>query len=793
MRKLLYLFVLVAGIANAQIVNIPDANFKVKLLEADTSNEIAQNAEGLNIKIDADSDGEIQLSEALQVAYLDVSNSNISDLTGIASFTNLQELMCHTNPLTSLDTSGLNNLTYLNCSFTNISNLQVNGSPNLNRLYCYYSNLSTLDVSQLSNLTDLQCHANHFTSLNVSALVNLQILVIQSNPLTSIDLSNQSNLIELAATGCNFSSLDLSGCTNLRFLTAHDNGLTSLNISGLSHLTALECANNNLSNLDFSSATDLTFVNLENNTLQQLDLSHNPLLENLNISLNLIITYVNLKNGGNSSEFSLGACPSLHYVCADEGEIDAINASNASFSITDIEVNSYCSFTPGGNYNTISGTVRFDADGNGCDANDSAQPLVRMNMAGPNANGATFSNLEGNYVFYTGAGSFDWFPDIENATWFNVTPTTGTTTFSNNNGNIAQQDFCLSANGNHPDVEIVIAPRMPARPGFDAVYKVVYKNKGNRALSGNLIFSYDDAVLDFVSSTVSPNSQAIGELSFSYTNLLPFENRSFYITLNVNGPMGIPPVNIGDVLNFTATISPGEGDENPSDNQFQYHQTVVGSFDPNDIICIEGNIVSPSEIGNYLHYVINFENTGNAEAENIVVREVIDVSQFDVNSLQLMNSSSPVTARLTGNVAEFIFSSIHLEAGGHGNILLKMKTKNTLVEGDSVSKKVNIYFDYNFPVETLPENTLFQALSNPDIDIDASISIYPNPSKGMVHINCASTIKSVQMYDIQGRLLQTNLVNKNQTDFDISNQSSGVYFLKVISENGIGVKKIVRE
>jgi hypothetical protein len=257
--------------------------------------------------------------------------------------------------------------------------------------------------------------------------------------------------------------------------------------------------------------------------------------------------------------------------------------------------------------------------------------------------------------------------------------------------------------------------------------------------------------------------------------------------------METPPVNIGDVLNFTATISPGEGDEVPSDNAFPYHQTVVGSFDPNDITCLEGDVVSPAQIGNYLHYIINFENTGTAPAQNIVVRDVIDTNQYDINSLQLLNSSAFVTTRLNGGVAEFIFPNINLHSGGHGNILLKIRSNSTLVEGSSVSKRANIYFDYNFPVETLPANTVFRSLNNPDVPRDISIAVYPNPTKGIININCKNTIKSIELYDVQGRALQTNLVNANQSNVDISNQSNGIYFLRIISDKGMKVEKIVRE
>ena len=125
--------------------------------------------------------------------------------------------------------------------------------------------------------------------------------------------------------------------------------------------------------------------------------------------------------------------------------------------------------------------------------------------------------------------------------------------------------------------------------------------------------------------------------------------------------------------------------------------------------------------------------------------------------------------------------------------MIKIKSKNTLVQGTTVSKRANIYFDYNAPVDTNLENTTFQALSNPDYQTDASISVYPNPSNGNVNINCNNNIKSIQLFDVQGRLLETDLINQTNTVIDISGKSKGVYFLKITSDKGIGVEKIVRE
>ena len=60
MKKLYtLLFIAFAFITNAQIVNIPDANFKAKLLQASPSIQIAKSTAGLWIKVDANNDGEI--------------------------------------------------------------------------------------------------------------------------------------------------------------------------------------------------------------------------------------------------------------------------------------------------------------------------------------------------------------------------------------------------------------------------------------------------------------------------------------------------------------------------------------------------------------------------------------------------------------------------------------------------------------------------------------------------------------------------------------------------------------
>jgi hypothetical protein len=340
---------------------------------------------------------------------------------------------------------------------------------------------------------------------------------------------------------------------------------------------------------------------------------------------------------------------------------------------------------------------------------------------------------------------------------------------------------------------VVLVSTTPARPGFDAVYQLIYKNKGNQTLSGTVSFAYDDLTLDFVSSTVIPSNQATGLLGYNFSGLLPFETRTFSIVLNVNSPTETPAVNIGDTLVFTATINPISGDEMPGDNVFDFPQTVVGSFDPNDKTCMEGTVVSPTLIGNYLHYVINFENTGTFAAENVVIKDLIDTDKFDINSVQVLSASHSGTPVITGNKLEFIFQDIDLAPNQYGYVAYKIKTKSNLPVGTTVTNKANIYFDFNFPVETNIASTTFQNLGVGENMFARSVAVYPNPAGHIVNVKSGNTIQSISVFDIQGRLVAIHPIDENQANLDISAFADGIYYLRIVTDKGTTTQKIIKK
>lgn len=762
----------------------------------------------------------INLSGNNNLTYLDCSNCNLTTLD-LSSCTNLNYLNCSANQIATLDLTQNQNLIELNCSRNQISILDISDLTELTYLNCYQNLLSSLDVNPLINLTYLDCHWNYLSSLNVSNLVNLVHLGCSNNQLTSLDVTSLVNLSHLDCELNELSSLNVSPLTNLTHLSCHENQLTNLDLSGLSNLTVLHFGNDALNTVDISMLNSLTqlgfwggiqqslnFNNLSNLTYFYLktnstsfDLSNlpesffnNPLISSmLQIQECPNLNYLNFKTGYSiSSGILIQDCLNLNFICCNDTDV----AYFSSFGNQNTQANSYCSFVPGGIYNTISGTATLDINNNGCDTDDYQPNDLKININDGITSGATFSN-NGDYAFYTQTGSFTLTPQFENP-YFTVSPTTATLNFADLDGSTQTQNFCITPNGVHNDVDVVLLPSTPARPGFDATYQIVYKNKGNQALSGTVNFSFDDAILDFVTATPVVDTQTVNVLSWNYSNLLPFESRTIHFTLNVNAPTETPAVNINDVLSLAVMIEPIINDETPSDNVFDLEQIVVGSYDPNDKTCLEGNFITPEQVGDYLHYLIRFQNSGTAPAENVVVKDLIDTTKFDLASFQLTATSHPQVTRITGNKVEFIFEGIQLpaeqdnEPASHGSIAFKIRTKNNLVLGNTVSNTADIYFDYNFPIITNTATTTVVALGIDEFE-NASVVMTPNPVTDTLIISADDTITSIQMYDIQGRLITTQLNNSTTFNLDMSQQNLGIYFVKVITENGVKVEKIVKE
>jgi len=301
--KILLLFLFFSSeILFSQIINIPDPVFKSKLIE---------------IGVDTNNDGEIEVSEALARQSVNVASyqdePKIENLDGIQYFTNLTGFSCAGNLLTNLDVSSLTNLVSMNARNNQLVSINLNGLNQLDTIWISNNFLDTIDVSTLTDLRWLWCSNNLITNLDVSSNFNLKYLFASDNMIPSL------NLLPL---------------TLLEDLTIDNNQITSLSVNHLNNLYQLSCSNNLLTEIDVSNMPELRYLIIGNNLLSELDCSTNG-TEQIHCNNNPNLTSINIQNSVISYTdpdqlwwgLLFNDLPSLISICIDPGEVQALNES----------------------------------------------------------------------------------------------------------------------------------------------------------------------------------------------------------------------------------------------------------------------------------------------------------------------------------------------------------------------------------------------------------------------------------------------------------------------------------
>lgn len=693
----------------------------------------------------------------------------------------LENLNCSNNQLTSLPINDLNTPSLRLLKFGNnlITNFSLNNKPFLQEIVCDSNLLSMFSISNMPALTDLDCSSNQIAALSLNNFPSLRNLTCRHNQLFTLQLTNLPASFIIDADYNNLTVFSLNNLPTLTGLYISNNKLSSLTLSNLPSLYRLSCTKNRLTELDLSRVP-----------VKYLDCDDNPDLLYINIKNNAITTtppYYLFVTGDNM----------LEAICVDSAElVNILTRVNTQLPGQNISVSStFCNFTPTGNYNTIVGTVRFDQNLSGCNNTDSTMAYVKVNISDALQSGTTFTNNRGNYKFLTQFSPDTVSTDFPN-NWFTVSPLAHFISFTGY-GNIAVADFCASANGIHPDLDIVLLPLTGAQAGFDAGYRMVYSNKGNQTQSGNISLDFDASKLNFVSAIPGPLSQTTGHLIWTYTNLSPYQSRSIDIKFHVSPP---PVVNGGDILNFVATVDPITSDETPADNVFNLNQVAMNSWDPNDKLVTEGSQVTIDKAQDFLHYLVRFQNTGTASAISVVIKDSL-ADNLDWNSFTPITASHSYRTVVTkGNKIEFIFDGINLpgkdmnEPASHGFVAFKIKPKSTITIGETIYNKAAIYFDYNLPIIT---NTVSTTIINPAKAEDPiGLVISPNPVNNYLQFTVRPGIQvtSVNLYNSGGGKVYTEAFQNLTTSkkINISHLPNGILFLEVISLQGRSVQKVVK-
>ena len=445
--------------------------------------------------------------------------------------------------------------------------------------------------------------------------------------------------------------------------------------------------------------------------------------------------------------------------------------------------------------NEINGNLNLDINSDDCISSDVNISNLLIETTDGNGSLSTISLENGFYQLFPDEGNYTTSIVSQLPNYYTSNPLSQISNFVGI-GNTDTIDFCIEPTGVYNDLNISVYPSInDPRPGFDTTYQIVYKNIGTTQLSGFVSFEFDDAKLQFLNASETVTSQTANTLNFDFTDLNPFETRTIDLEFNVFAP---PITNIDDVLVSTATINPVSGDETEDDNVFELNQTVIGSYDPNDITVLEGDEIFIEDANKYLHYLIRFQNTGTASAINVNVEHVLD-DNLDWTTMELESLSHTGRVEIENQTdVSFIFNNINLpdstndEPNSHGFIAFKIKPKSNVQVGDIISGVADIYFDFNPPIITNTVNTeVVESLSIDEVSAEI-VKLYPNPAKNTIQMTSNQVIESLMVIDINGRVLQTLEILTTDYSLDISNLSKGVYFIELLSGESKSTKKFIK-
>ncbi len=262
---------------NSEIANIPDLNLKAGLNKAidptrDPKSDITivemNNLKGVGGRLDL-SNLEITdltgIEHAINIKILEVSNNQITDLTPIANLTNLTTLAVNSNPVTNLD--ALENFTSMlslyaaNCNITDIS-----GIRNLTEIgYIVLNNNQITDISPIGEIEDMAIVllSNNKIS-DVSAFENklISTLDLRSNQIT--DISPLANVAEYSPEEGEAAYKGING------LYLGNNQITDLTpLSSWNAIGAIDISNNQITDLTpLSNNKNLEVLEASNQEIQ---------------------------------------------------------------------------------------------------------------------------------------------------------------------------------------------------------------------------------------------------------------------------------------------------------------------------------------------------------------------------------------------------------------------------------------------------------------------------------------------------------------------------------------------
>lgn len=352
---------------------------------------------------------------------------------------------------------------------------------------------------------------------------------------------------------------------------------------------------------------------------------------------------------------------------------------------------------------------------------------------------------------------------------------------------------------NYNDVEVNLISLRTPRPGFEYYNKLVIENKGSQSISGKVTYFLDENS-EFIGVENLPDEAVVNQVDGGFVvdfKDLSVESRlegRVMLKLSAEAELGSKTIN--------KAVIELDNDIYLKNNEFELVETVIGSYDPNDIIESHGPEILYNSFtkDDYLYYTIRFQNIGTAEAINVRIENNIN-SLLDVSTLELLNASHNMQLTQDASSLIFNFDAINLpgesqnEPESHGYVNYKIKPKSGYKVGTIIPNKASIYFDFNAPVITNKFETKFtDKILSLKKNYELDFTVYPNPVSDKLTITSTPLNQArLTLITIHGKeIINSDLSFVNEkVKLDVSQLPKGMYFIKLKSENKSAVKKLI--
>ncbi len=325
------------------------------------------------------------------------------------------------------------------------------------------------------------------------------------------------------------------------------------------------------------------------------------------------------------------------------------------------------------------------------------------------------------------------------------------------------------------------------RPGLQTNMVLDAYNAGCVPISGIVKLALDSQVT-YQTATPLPAS-IIGDTLIWNFPMMNFDSAHFTANITV---ITDTTANNFDTLQFEAIVTPSVGDQQPLDNfRLDYRFPVVNSYDPNQISVYPPGHCEEHYVqrGTPLTYTVQFQNTGTAEALEVMIVDSIEAN-INFSTMTFRAASHPMILEVgPGNVLKFMFHNIHLpdsntnEPASHGYVIFDILAVSSISSGTVVSNQAAIYFDLNAPVWTnITSNTIVDVIPACAVGVAENepdeLSIFPNPASVQLTLRSTAPIGEVTVYNLMGQsVLLSQFVDAQELQIGVAVWPKGIYLL----------------